>query len=157
MLFNICGFQGPGIFFNWEVMGDPHLSSSDVNWWAWARSWISQGVKVFSFGTFFSNLSCHDGDFFHLSYFIACSCFPPILVTWVRTTEAKMDEELGKGREVPLLVFSASQVTHRVPGLNIKSTGNLNGMWLKDGAASLLDCCPPNSKSLNLSKPSTNS
>jgi hypothetical protein len=33
---------------------------------------------------------------------------------------------------------------------------NLNGMWLRIGAASLLDCFPPNSKSLNLSKLSTN-
>jgi hypothetical protein len=33
---------------------------------------------------------------------------------------------------------------------------NLNGMWLKFGAASLPDSFLPNSKSLNLSKFSTN-
>jgi hypothetical protein len=33
---------------------------------------------------------------------------------------------------------------------------NLNGMWLRL-AVSLLDCFPPNSKTLNLSKLSTNS
>jgi hypothetical protein len=27
---------------------------------------------------------------------------------------------------------------------------DLNGMWLRFGAASLLDCFPPNSKALNL-------
>jgi hypothetical protein len=34
---------------------------------------------------------------------------------------------------------------------------NLNDLWLRVGAASLLDYFPPSSKSLNLSKLSTNS
>jgi hypothetical protein len=68
-----------------------------------------------------------------------------------------MDEEEEEGRErsstqVPLSVFSASQVTQNPRVKNTKSIGNLNGMWLQTGTASLLDVFPPNSKSLSLPK-----
>jgi hypothetical protein len=76
-------------------------------------------------------------------------------------TDAKIDKGARKRErspaQVPLLLFSTSNDSQGPRVKNIKSIGNLNGMWLRVRAASLLDCLPPNSKSLNLSKLSSNS
>jgi hypothetical protein len=85
----------------------------------------------------------HDEGFFHLSYSIACFCLLSWTGHWLRTTETKVDEELGKEGEScssPIVSFLSLLSDSQGPLVkNIESIGNLNGMWLRIGAASLLD------------------
>jgi hypothetical protein len=122
MLFNVCGSQGPEILHgNWEAVGAPPIHPP-VTYIGKSAQGVSHKVwKHLALELFSPICLNHGGGFFHLSYSIDCFC---LLSQTGHPGEDNRSKDGWRARVrerspagVLLLVLSASQMIHRVPGL----------------------------------------